>query len=275
MNKRKIKALGQHFLKDPFILRRIITHISPQKEDFIIEIGAGKGALTFPLAEKAGKVIAIEKDKAFVPLLRRKNFSNLKILEVDVLKIDFKEIIKNERDFKERVKLVGNLPYSISSPLLFKTFQDRELISECIFLIQKDVAERVCAQPGSKKYAPLSILFQNYFSIKLLLVVGPESFKPPPQVKSALISLKKRVDPLFPIKREKDFHAFLKGVFRSRRKTLVNNLKMLNYPDSKIRETFLKLSLSTMLRPEELSLSQFVELFEFLADYKRKMSKEQ
>ncbi len=266
--------MGQHFLKNPFILRKIINHISPQKEDFIIEIGAGKGVLTFPLAQKAGKVIAIEKDKTLTPFLREKNIPHLKILEADALKIDFKELIKDELDFREKVKVVGNLPYSISSPLLFKTFQDRELISECFFLIQKEVAERICAQPGSKKYAPLSILFQNYFSIKLLFIVGPESFKPPPQVKSALISLKKRVNPLFPIKREKDFHEFLKGAFRSRRKTLFNNLKMLNYPNLIIKKAFLKLNLSKMLRPEELSLSQFVELFEFLDGYKSKMSKE-
>lgn len=263
MNKRKIKALGQHFLKNPFILRKIIDHIFPQKEDLIIEIGAGKGILTFPLSEKAGKVIAIERDKAFIPSLRKRSIPNLKILEADVLKIDFTELIKKELDFKGNVKLVGNLPYSISSPLLFKAFQERELISECVFLIQKEVAERICAQPGSKKYAPLSILFQNYFSTKLLLVVGPESFKPPPKVKSGLVSLKKRAQPLFPIKREEDFHGFLKGAFRYRRKTLFNNLTMCRYSTSLTEDAFRKFNFSRTIRSEELPLSRFVELFEF------------
>jgi len=263
MNKRKIKAMGQHFLKNPFILRKIINHISPQKEDFIIEIGAGKGILTFPLAENAGKVIAIEKDKALIPSLRKKSIHNLKILEGDVLKINFTELIKKELDFKGKVKLVGNLPYSISSPVLFKAFQEKEFISECVFLLQKEVAERICAEPGSKKYAPLSILFQNYFSTKLLLVAGPESFKPPPKVKSALVSLKKREKPIFSIKREEDFHGFLKGAFRYRRKTLFNNLTMSGYPTSLIEEAFRKFNFSKTIRAEELSLSRFVELFEF------------
>jgi len=264
MNRRKIKAMGQHFLKNPIIIRKIIDHISPKKEDLIIEIGAGKGILTFPLTEKAGKVIAIEKDKALIPSLRKKSIHNLKILEADVLKINFSKLIKKELDLKGKVKLVGNLPYSISSPLLFKAFQERGLISECVFLIQKEVAERICAQPGSKKYAPVSILFQNYFSTKLLLVVGPDSFKPPPKVKSGLVSLKKRAKPLFLIKREEDFHGFLKGVFQHRRKTLFNNLTMRRYPTSQIEGAFRKFNFSKTIRSEELSLSQFVELFELL-----------
>lgn len=256
--------MGQHFLKNRFVLREIVNHISPQKEDFIIEIGAGKGVLTFPLTKKAGKVIAIERDKALIPSLRKESFPNLKILEEDVLKIDFIKLIKKELDFKGKVKLVGNLPYSISSPLLFKAFQERELISECFFLIQKEVAERICAQPRSKKYAPLSILFQNYFSTKLLLVVGPESFKPPPKVKSALVSLKKRVKPIFRIKREEAFHGFLKEAFRHRRKTLFNNLTMRKYSTSLIEEALRKFNFSKTIRSEELSLAQFVDLFAFL-----------
>jgi 16S rRNA (adenine1518-N6/adenine1519-N6)-dimethyltransferase len=263
MKRRRIKAMGQHFLKNPLISRKIIGHISPQKEDFIIEIGAGKGILTFPLAEKAGKVIAVEKDKAFIPSLRKKSIHNLKILEGDVLKINLAELIKKELDFKGKVKLVGNLPYSISSPVLFKAYQEKDLISGCFFLLQKEVAERVCAEPGSKKYAPLSILFQNHFSRKQLLVVGPESFKPPPKVKSALVSLKKREKPVYPIQREEEFHGFLKGAFRHRRKTLFNNLTMSGYPPSLIEEAFRKFHFSKTFRSEELSLSQFVDLFKF------------
>jgi len=263
MKRTKRKAFGQHFLKSPSVLKKIIRSISPQKNELIIEIGAGKGALTFPLAEKAGKVIAIEKDRSLIPFLQKKRFSNLEILEEDVLKVSFQNILEKEKNFKNRVKVVGNLPYSISSPLLFKIFAGRELFSECIFLLQSEVAERIAAQPGSKRYAPLSILFQNYFLAKIHFFVEPEAFSPPPQVWSALISLRRRDHPLYSLEKEEFFHKFLKGSFRHRRKILLNNLKKLNLPDPLLKEAYEKFRLEKNIRPEQLSLSQFVELFNF------------
>ncbi|MCK4263653.1 MAG: ribosomal RNA small subunit methyltransferase A, partial [Candidatus Aminicenantes bacterium] len=130
MKKSKRKALGQHFLVDRMVLKKIANTIDPQQEDFIIEIGAGKGALTFFLAKKANKVIAIEKDKSLIPALKRKDFPNLTVLEKDVLKLEFKDFTK-----REKVKLVGNLPYSISSPILFKVLAEKDLFSECTFLL--------------------------------------------------------------------------------------------------------------------------------------------
>ncbi len=258
----KIKALGQHFLKNHAVLKKIIGHISPHKEDLIIEIGAGKGALTFPLTEQAGKVIAIEKDPSLIPFLQRKNISNLVIMEKDILKVDFYELTKAQ-NFKNKVKLVGNLPYSLSSPLLFKVLGERELFSECIFLLQKEVAERICGQPGSKNYAPLSILFQIHFFTNLHFVVAPESFSPPPKVYSALISLKRRDRPLFLIENEELFQKFLKGSFKHRRKILRKNLEKLNLPLPLIDEALNKYNIERNLRPEELSISQFVALFNF------------
>ncbi len=254
--------MGQHFLKDHAVLKKIILHISPQKDDLIIEIGAGKGALTFPLTTTAGKVIAIEKDPAFIPFLQRKNIQNLTILEEDILKVDFSQLIKAQ-DFKNKVKLVGNLPYSLSSPLLFKVLQEKELFSECIFLLQKEVAERICGQPGSKKYAPLSIFFQIQFFTKLLFLVAPGSFSPPPKVHSALISLKRRDHPLFLIEQEELFRQFLKGVFKHRRKILRKNLEKLNFPLPLVDKALDKFGLERNLRPEQLSISQFVALFNF------------
>ena len=260
----KIKAMGQHFLKNHAVLKKIIRYISPHKEDLIIEIGAGKGALTFPLTTKAGKVIAIEKDPSFIPFLQRKNIPNLTILEKDILKVDFFELIKSQ-NFKHKVKLVGNLPYSLSSPLLFKVLQERELFSECIFLLQKEVAERICCQPGSKKYAPLSILFQIHFIAKLHFFLPPEYFSPPPKVNSALISLKKRDRPLFFIEKEELFKKFLKGAFKHRRKILRKNLEKLNLPLSLIDAAYRKYGIERNLRPEQISISQFVALFNFFS----------
>jgi len=263
MNRRRAKALGQHFLKNPFILKRIVSTIRPQESDLIIEIGPGKGALTLPLATKAGQIIAIEKDSSLVAFLQKKDLPNLTVLEADILKVDFKKLFK--KNSWDSVKLVGNLPYSISSPLLFRIIGEKELFSECVFLFQKEFAERICAQPGTKKYAPLSIFFQIYFSTKLHFFVPPDSFSPPPRVESALISLQKREKPLFQLEGEA-FLKFLKKAFQHRRKTLFNNLTRLQYPPSLLREAFQKLNLVVTLRPEQLAISQFVSLYQYLVE---------
>jgi 16S rRNA (adenine1518-N6/adenine1519-N6)-dimethyltransferase len=263
MKRRAAKALGQHFLKNPLILKKIVSTIHPQKSDLIIEIGPGKGALTLPLVTKAGKVIAIEKDSFLAAFLQKKDLPNLTVLQEDILKVDFKKLF--EKDTWDTVKLVGNLPYSISSPLLFKIIGEKELFSECVFLFQKEFAERICAKPGTKKYAPLSILFQIHFSTKLHFFVPPDSFSPPPRVESALISLQKREKPLFQLE-EEAFLKFLKGAFQHRRKTLFNNLARLQYPPSLLREAFQKLNLVVTLRPEQLAISQFVSLYQYLVE---------
>jgi 16S rRNA (adenine1518-N6/adenine1519-N6)-dimethyltransferase len=265
MKRTKRKALGQHFLKNPFVLRKILRVISPQENELLVEIGPGKGALTFPLTQKAGKVIAIEKDKAFFSFLKERQVSNLELLEADVLKVDFDQLVKKETDYRGRIKLVGNLPYSISSPLLFKVLQTKELFSECIFLLQKEVAERICALPGSKKYAPLSIIFQIYFSTHLHFYVSPNSFSPPPQVESALISLKKS-SPLFCLENKELFQKFLRNAFQHRRKMLWNNLLRLNLPQALLHEAYQKCDLERNARPEQVSIAQFICLFHILVE---------
>lgn len=265
MTKRtKRKALGQHFLKSQAVTKKIIHKISPQEKDLIIEIGAGKGVLTFPLAEKAAKVIAVEKDHALIPFLQKKNIPNLTILEKDILKVDFHELLKKEKSFKGNLKLVGNLPYSLSSPLLFKALEERELFTECVFLLQREVAERLCGQPGSKNYAPLSILFQIHFLIQLHFTVSPASFSPPPKVDSALISLKKRKHPLFSLKNEELFRDFLRAAFMHRRKILRNNLEKLAIPLINIDKAYLKFDIERNTRAEQIPISRFVDLFQYL-----------
>ncbi len=259
----KRKALGQHFLKSQAVLKKIIRRISPQEQDLIVEIGAGKGALTFLLAEKAGKVIAIEKDPALIPSLKKKKIPNLIILEEDILEVNFHELLKTEKNFRGRLKLVGNLPYSLSSPILFKVLEERELFTECVFLLQREVAERICGQPGSKNYAPLSILFQIHFHLQLHFTIPPQCFSPPPKVYSALISLKKRKRALFVLQNEELFRDFLKGAFKHRRKILRNNLEKLNIPLSSIDEAYLKFEIERNMRAEQLPISRFVDLFQY------------
>ena len=255
----KRKRLGQHFLKNPHVIKKIINYINPEPGELIIEIGAGKGALTFPLAKRAEKVIAIEKDKKFIPLLKEKGFPNLEIIEADVLRLNFKDIIP----VNKRVKIVGNLPYSISSPLLFKIYDQKELISECYFLLQKEVAERICASPHTKAFAPLSIIFQIFFSAKIVFYVSRTSFTPQPKVDSAFISLIKREEPLFKINSEEKFFSFLKEIFGQRRKTLLNNLKR-RYSHNEINKIFDSLKLDSLIRAEDLNISQIIEIYNLL-----------
>jgi 16S rRNA (adenine1518-N6/adenine1519-N6)-dimethyltransferase len=263
----RVRRLGQHFLNDSGILDKIVRVIDPKPEDLIIEVGAGKGSLTFPLAEKAGQVIAIEKDRDLIPLLQVKKPANLTILDKDVLRVDFREFLAAGEGIRQPVKLVGNLPYSISTPLLFKVLKSKGLFEKCVFLVQKEVAERICARPGSKKYAPLSILVENDFAARVHFIVRAGSFSPPPQVESALISLAKRPAPRFQVSDERLFLGFLRAAFRQRRKILLNNLRNSGWSPEAAQSAFRDLRLDGNARPEEMSLAQFVRLFEFFVAF--------
>ena len=189
-------ALGQHFLTNPGVLRKIVAAVGPKPGDLIVEIGAGKGVLTAALAEKAGRVIAVEKDERLIPGLREAMPANVEIVHGDILRVDLREIMKTAG--APALRLVGNVPYSISSPLLFRLLDERALLSDCVLLLQKEVAERVTAGPGAKSYAPLGILLQNEFEARVAFTVAPGSFSPPPKVQSALLTLRRRPSPLHP-----------------------------------------------------------------------------
>lgn len=261
MKKSKRRALGQHFLTNRKIRDRIVNVISPEAGDVIIEIGAGKGALTFILAKSEARVIAIEKDISLVSHLKKGKFDNLTVLEGDALRIQFKDLLHGNAG-----KIVGNLPYAISSPLLFKILEEKDCVRFCVFLLQREVAERVCAVPGTKKYAPISILFQNEFQTRLHFHVPASAFSPPPRVESALISFKKRRQPLYVLSHQEAFARFLKGAFQNRRKKLSNNLKALKISPPQIREAILACGIDEKLRPEQVSLSQFIALYAALFD---------
>ena len=259
---KKRKALGQHFLKDKKALYRIVSLIDPQPEETLIEIGPGRGALTFLLTPKAGNVFAVEIDSHLASLLKERAhaLNNLHIIEEDILKISFENFLPSNT----QIKLVGNLPYSISTPILFKVMEEQSFFSECHFLLQKEVAKRICALPGSKAYAPLSIYFSNFFSTKLHFKLGPAAFSPPPKVDSAFISLIKREAPLFPLSNAQEFLQFLKKAFRHRRKTITNNFLLADFPPSRIKEVLILCKIEKQLRPEQIHLDQFVLLFKHL-----------
>jgi 16S rRNA (adenine1518-N6/adenine1519-N6)-dimethyltransferase len=243
------------------MLSKIVASISPGAHDTIVEVGAGEGHLTSLLAEKAGHVIAIEKDTRLMPGLRGMKLSNVSLLEVDVLAVRLRDIIS-----VPRVTVVGNLPYAISTPFLYKLIEEREAVQAGFFLLQKEVAERICSCPGSKKYGPLSILVQNHFQPRIAFSLGPGAFSPPPQVDSALLSLTPRTEPLAPtVRDESDFRKFVQGLFLQRRKTLGNNLKHMGWTQAEIEDASQRCGIDLGNRPEQLALGQIVCMFEALS----------
>ncbi|OGD10344.1 MAG: ribosomal RNA small subunit methyltransferase A [Candidatus Aminicenantes bacterium RBG_13_62_12] len=265
MIKTRRQILGQHFLHNRGILEKIVRAVDPGKNELVIEIGPGRGALTFSLAERAGRVVALERDGRLVPALRERAASNLEVIEADALRVSFQDIVDRHPGFEGRVKLAGNLPYSISSPLLFKVLERPELFSLCVFLLQKEFARRLCAQAGSKLFAPLSILVQNHFEARILFAVSPASFSPPPRVDSALVRLLKRKKPLAVPEDEAGYGLYLQAAFRQRRKTLWNNLAAAGFSRTSLQAAFLRLGLDSRLRAEALPAEGHARLFEVLS----------
>lgn len=250
------KALGQHFLKSQKVLNKIIEAIEPRADETVLEIGAGKGALTFPLAERVGRLICVEKDPGLWPYLENAGSSNITLVKGDILELDFIRFLP-----EQPVKVVGNLPYSISTPLLFKIYACREQFTRGVFMLQKEVADRVCASVGTKKLAPLSLLFQNRFETRLHCNVPPGSFSPPPKVDSAVISLTKRETPLVDIRDDDRFSAFLHRCFQQRRKKLSNNLKAAGFSLELIQKILSDCAIPQNARPEQVGLKSFACLY--------------
>ena len=254
-------ALGQHFLTNQGVLRKIVVVINPKPGDVIVEIGAGKGALTMALAENGGRIIAIEKDERLVPGLRKTMPPNVEVIQGDILRVDFREI--SARAGAPALRLVGNVPYSISSPLLFRVLDERGILADCAFLLQKEVAERVTAGPGTKSYAPLGILLQDAFEARVAFTVAPGSFSPPPKVQSACLTLRRRPSPLHPDAAGEPFRAFLRAAFAERRKMLWKNLSRRATPAA-LEAAYAELGLARNVRAEELPPGTLVALFEAL-----------
>ncbi len=258
MKKSRRHALGQHFLASPAVLRKIVAVIDPRPGDIIVEVGAGKGVLTAALAEKAGKVIALEKDERLIPGLGLEMPANVEVIHGDALEVDLEGIVR--RAGAAAVRLAGNIPYAITSPLLFLVLNERAFLSDATFLMQKEVAERVTAGPGSKAYAPLGILLQNEFEAKIAFTVAPGSFWPPPKVRSALLTLRRRPAPVLPGAADEPFRAFLRAAFAERRKMLWKNLARTKGPE-RLGEAYQALGLERNARAEELSADALHALF--------------
>lgn len=255
MNARPKKSFGQHFLHEKRYIERIVAAIAPRPDDRVVEIGPGEGALTLPLLAAAGRLTAIELDTDLIPALqaRASDVGALEIIHADVLKVDFTALA--QRLGVPRVRLAGNLPYYISSPILFHCVDHAAAIQDMHFMLQKEVVERMAAEPGSKVYGRLSVMLQLACRVEPLFTVPPGAFRPPPKVDSAVV----RLVPLAPHERHdadpQRLYAIVKAAFAQRRKTLANGLKTLL--DS---EAIARAGIDPKARAETLAPTDFVRL---------------
>jgi 16S rRNA (adenine1518-N6/adenine1519-N6)-dimethyltransferase len=247
------KRFGQHFMSDPSILRRIVQLARINPEDTVVEIGPGRGSLTRELSASARQVIAIEIDRDLLPQLRADMPANVEIVEGDALTIEFPR-----RPFH----LVGNLPYNIATPLFKRFIADRSHVLDVTIMIQKEVANRLAAKPGTGEYSPLSILIQYYATVTYGFKVPPGAFTPRPKVESAVIRLDWKPN----VPDARPFTDFVQAAFGSRRKMLVNNLLHM-YGRLGREEILLRLKKADVdvdARAEELSVDQFLRVYNHL-----------
>ncbi len=247
------KRYGQHFLTDAGVIDQIVAAIAPQPDQHLVEIGPGQGALTHAVLPLSGTLTAVEIDRDLIEPLRRSAAAHgdLNIYNRDILKFDLTELLQNQ----QRLRLIGNLPYNISTPLLFRLFAAIDIIEDMHFMLQKEVAHRISADPGSPGYGRLSVMVQYYCNAEKLFEIAPHSFRPPPRVDSALIRLRPHRPKPFVAHDEKIFATVVARAFSQRRKTLRNSLKGLVHPVH-----FQELELDENRRAETVPVAQFVAL---------------
>lgn len=253
---RPLKRFGQNFLQDQNILRKIVDEINPQPDDLLIEIGPGQGALTEKLLEKNLNLIAIEIDNRSVDELKNK-FPSLNVIQSDFLEVNLYSFIADDR---KKLRVIGNIPYNITSPILFKLFENNTLIKDAVFMVQLEVAKRITAKPESKDYGILSALINYFGDAKLSFKVSPNVFYPKPNVHSAVVHIsfnQLRNDPKF----NETFKQIVKSSFGNRRKTLKNSLSNGIFASVDFSNCGVDLS----LRAEQLDLNDFIKLTEFVA----------
>jgi 16S rRNA (adenine1518-N6/adenine1519-N6)-dimethyltransferase len=253
------KRFGQNFLHDQGVIGRIIRQINPKQGDHLVEIGPGQGALTDHLLSAANELDVVELDRDLIPILRTMFFryDDLRIHEADALKFDFASLKNDDRP----LRIVGNLPYNISTPLIFHLLAHAGLIQDMHFMLQKEVVERMSAGAGENNYGRLGIMTQYFCKVQALFVVGPGAFNPAPKVDSAIVRLTPYKELPHPAKNIKDLQNVVRTAFNQRRKTLRNTLKTLISSDD-----IESLGIDSSLRPEKISLPDFVKISDWLTD---------
>ena len=258
------KKFGQNFLIDPHVLDRIIEAAGVTKEDFVLEIGPGIGTMTQYLCENAREVAAVEIDSNLIPILQDtlKNYDNVTVIHQDILKVDINALAAEQNNSRP-IKVVANLPYYITTPIIMGLFESHVPIDSITIMVQKEVADRMQQGPGSKEYGALSLAVQYYAKPEIVANVPPNCFMPRPSVGSAVIRLTRHRQPPVTVQDEKLMFRLIRASFNQRRKTLANGLN--NAPDiplskEQIQESIMELGVPVNIRGEALSLEQFAHL---------------
>ncbi len=260
------KKFGQNFIINPSVCPRIAEHAGIDENTGVIEIGTGVGVLTRQLAENAAKVVAIEIDTTLKPLLEETlaGYDNIKIIFDDVMNVDLNAIIAREFPGM-RVVIRANLPYYITSPIIMKLLEDRLPVENITVMVQKEAADRLCADQKSREIGAISLAVQYYSVPKVCFNVSPGSFFPPPKITSSVIRLDVKKENDIRPANEKNMFRLIRGAFRQRRKTFVNSVSAsLNIPKADVEAALVEIGENPMVRPEKLSLAQFARLSDIL-----------
>jgi 16S rRNA (adenine1518-N6/adenine1519-N6)-dimethyltransferase len=247
------KRFGQNFLHDNYVIDQIVTVIGPQKDQHMVEIGPGLGALTEPVCELVDALTVIELDRDLAARLRTHPFmaSKLTIIEADALKYDYSQLLSDDKP----LRIFGNLPYNISTPLMFHLFSFANKVQDMHFMLQKEVVNRLAASPGNKSYGRLSVMAQYHCQIIPVLQVPPGAFNPPPKVDSAVVRLVPHQQKPVSLINEDTLHKVCAQAFNQRRKTIRNSLK-----ESLSEQQLIDLDINPELRAENLSLEQYAKI---------------
>ncbi|MCP0887274.1 16S rRNA (adenine(1518)-N(6)/adenine(1519)-N(6))-dimethyltransferase RsmA [Ligilactobacillus sp. WILCCON 0076] len=264
------KSLGQNFLTDINVLKKIVSAAQVSTDDDVIEIGPGIGALTEQLAKKAHQVLALEIDERLLPVLSETlaPYSNIQVVHQDILKADLEKLIARYFDGKHNLKIVANLPYYITTPIIMHLLSTKVKLAGIVVMMQKEVANRLAAKPGTKDYGSLSIAIQYEMDCEVAFIVPKTVFVPQPKVDSAIISLTMKEHKSEMPQDETHFHKLVKGAFMHRRKSLWNNLQGLYGKEADIKESIEKAlqlaQIEPSIRAERLTITEFVKLSDAL-----------
>jgi len=262
------KKFGQNFLIDTHVLEKIMDSAEITKEDCVLEIGPGIGTMTQYLAERAGRVVVVEIDKNLIPILQDtlSEYDNITIINDDILKVDINKIVE-ELNGGKPIKVVANLPYYITTPIIMGLFESRVPLQSITIMVQKEVADRMQVGPGTKDYGALSLAVQYYAKPEIVANVPPNCFIPRPNVGSAVIRLTRYEKPPVEVQNEKQMFALIRASFNQRRKTLMNglgNASELHFSKEEIAQALEQMGLPLTIRGEALTLEQFANLSNLL-----------
>ena len=257
------KRFGQNFLIDTHVLEKIIEASKITKDDFVLEIGPGIGTMTQYLAEAAREVVAVEIDKTLIPILENdtlKDWDNVTVINEDILKVDIAALAQ-EKNGGKPIKVVANLPYYITSPIIMMLLENELPIDEIVVMVQKEAGERLCAEVGTRQAGAVSVAVNFYASGEILFDVPRESFMPSPKVDSVVIKLVLNDEDKYQIENKKKFFSLVKCAFAQRRKTALNSISnTMGVYKQKITEIFTELGLEINIRPEKLTMQNLIDI---------------